>query len=588
MTKTRKPRSFTLTQPPTSKGTKTTKRSKTFTGCWTCRSRGIKCDEQRPGCKVCLRSRYDCEGYDLKLVWDEEDGKVKTKAKRRTFHHAPDPRYPTLNSQQVQNACDRLDAASDPRMELQIGLFSVFDAYKNRSSVSHDDAETPQIADSNVNTLILHNQSFEITEAWVESDEWSNRGIVDEGDEVGTPVTGMTQIKETILPQLTPYLLSASPDERSLFHYWVTYMSGIMAPAQLHDTPFRTIFIPLALAAPSSPQDSTGSTALLHSIYAISAFNLAERSNTQKDSMIAHGTKHHGIALKYLRKSIMHSDESQREAILASMIVMLGMEVVKGSSTSWRTHLNGAQIWLQSLTQSNPIQSRNIYQLCHIFFSMAAIATPKFTGNPIQKPPMEVPPWIAENKDLADSTFGASLPILKAIIRINALSNPTYIAKAQEIDDLEYFIYTNKPISQSTLDLSCDGSSNSYALVFFYATVIHFERSLRKTPPKELQYWVRQCLDHLEAIRVFEMQRGLEVCGLLWPEFITACEADDENLRSRATLLLEKGKSQGIRNITLAADVAVEVWNRRDYGTTDLNVTWQDTMADLGLDLFLS
>lgn len=45
------------------------KRSKTFTGCFTCRSRKIRCDLTKPNCKNCTRARLICSGYDIKLRW---------------------------------------------------------------------------------------------------------------------------------------------------------------------------------------------------------------------------------------------------------------------------------------------------------------------------------------------------------------------------------------------------------------------------------------------------------------------------------------------------------------------------------------
>ncbi|KAI0867757.1 fungal-specific transcription factor domain-containing protein [Hypoxylon argillaceum] len=45
------------------------KRTKTFTGCWTCRSRKVKCDETRPQCRVCLNRHLACEGYGVRLQW---------------------------------------------------------------------------------------------------------------------------------------------------------------------------------------------------------------------------------------------------------------------------------------------------------------------------------------------------------------------------------------------------------------------------------------------------------------------------------------------------------------------------------------
>lgn len=43
--------------------------SKTFTGCFTCRSRKIRCDLHRPFCSNCKKSGLTCGGYDINLRW---------------------------------------------------------------------------------------------------------------------------------------------------------------------------------------------------------------------------------------------------------------------------------------------------------------------------------------------------------------------------------------------------------------------------------------------------------------------------------------------------------------------------------------
>lgn len=44
-------------------------RTKCFTGCWTCRSRRVKCDEETPSCLRCRQMSLQCEGYGMKLAW---------------------------------------------------------------------------------------------------------------------------------------------------------------------------------------------------------------------------------------------------------------------------------------------------------------------------------------------------------------------------------------------------------------------------------------------------------------------------------------------------------------------------------------
>ncbi|GAM88256.1 hypothetical protein ANO11243_062890 [Dothideomycetidae sp. 11243] len=44
-------------------------RKRTKTGCLTCRKRRIKCGEERPLCKNCIKSKRHCEGYSQRVVW---------------------------------------------------------------------------------------------------------------------------------------------------------------------------------------------------------------------------------------------------------------------------------------------------------------------------------------------------------------------------------------------------------------------------------------------------------------------------------------------------------------------------------------
>ena len=70
------------TQPqsqPVTTTTTTTRRSKTFTGCFTCRSRKIKCDLTKPQCEKCTRAGLICAGYDIKLRWSDPIQYIPTK-----------------------------------------------------------------------------------------------------------------------------------------------------------------------------------------------------------------------------------------------------------------------------------------------------------------------------------------------------------------------------------------------------------------------------------------------------------------------------------------------------------------------------
>ncbi|KAF5552558.1 ARG81-like transcription factor [Fusarium phyllophilum] len=49
------------------------RRTRSFGGCSTCRSRRVKCDEGRPGCSMCNISGFDCGGYSKDIFFDFDD-----------------------------------------------------------------------------------------------------------------------------------------------------------------------------------------------------------------------------------------------------------------------------------------------------------------------------------------------------------------------------------------------------------------------------------------------------------------------------------------------------------------------------------
>ncbi|KAJ6005038.1 hypothetical protein N7540_012837 [Penicillium herquei] len=54
-------------------GNRPRKHKKTFTGCWTCRARKVKCDEHQPACNQCTNRRVPCGGYGVRLHWMTPD-----------------------------------------------------------------------------------------------------------------------------------------------------------------------------------------------------------------------------------------------------------------------------------------------------------------------------------------------------------------------------------------------------------------------------------------------------------------------------------------------------------------------------------
>ncbi|RSM00754.1 hypothetical protein CDV31_011679 [Fusarium ambrosium] len=67
-------------------------RTKSFSGCWTCRAKHVKCDEARPTCNRCQRSGIECEGYEVRLSWtsvrNPSTFRPRTASKRKAAQRA--------------------------------------------------------------------------------------------------------------------------------------------------------------------------------------------------------------------------------------------------------------------------------------------------------------------------------------------------------------------------------------------------------------------------------------------------------------------------------------------------------------------
>ncbi|KAJ5688067.1 hypothetical protein N7536_010686 [Penicillium majusculum] len=132
------------------------KRTKTFTGCWTCRTRKIKCDEAKPCCSQCYEKGLSCEGYSTRLQWltpatgerglrsvDPPAGTVSQSLRRLM------PAEYTLDWDQVDGILhylDSLESVVNPRSEdvsANIQNFGVFRVQQSTSEGVDEHNVTP-------------------------------------------------------------------------------------------------------------------------------------------------------------------------------------------------------------------------------------------------------------------------------------------------------------------------------------------------------------------------------------------------------------------------------------------------------------
>ncbi|GAB7359144.1 hypothetical protein MBLNU230_g5211t1 [Neophaeotheca triangularis] len=135
-------------------------KNRVFTGCGTCRSRHLKCDEARPICASCKRLNLTCEGYTSNLLWladDPSDNGPSTQRHRpngtRSVRHPlfSESERRTLAAEltasfngvsagvllsQIDEACDGSEESGELEVGLQRGPFHVFKALPETHSTT--------------------------------------------------------------------------------------------------------------------------------------------------------------------------------------------------------------------------------------------------------------------------------------------------------------------------------------------------------------------------------------------------------------------------------------------------------------------
>ncbi|TRX98337.1 hypothetical protein FHL15_000982 [Xylaria flabelliformis] len=86
-------------------------RKRTKTGCLTCRKRRIKCDEGKPTCNNCLKSKRQCEGYNQRVIFKDPLGAFTGAPYGPIQYPAPSPQV-LLREQQLSAAQQRSSSQS--------------------------------------------------------------------------------------------------------------------------------------------------------------------------------------------------------------------------------------------------------------------------------------------------------------------------------------------------------------------------------------------------------------------------------------------------------------------------------------------
>ncbi|KAH0837673.1 arginine metabolism regulation protein II [Fonsecaea pedrosoi] len=589
------------------------KHTKTFSGCWTCRDRHVKCDEARPHCARCIKGGFQCQGYGIKLVWIDPNSQEREQNIRRVIG-TPAVYDDGSNFMRVDvnEALEVIEGLLPGEGYVSSGPFSVF---------SLQTAEAEQLEpsfESDLQTLPI----YERRDSTLPTD-LSEEDVDDPGDELietiispsttylqgsaYTPDTPTQWPSSPALPLTIRHLdlLPRPAEQRDLIHHWTNFVCWHLVPVDRPDNPFRSVFTPMALAGLSSPSNqSNGQIALFHALCATSAFSRGQLLHGDSRNLTL-AMKHYNLAIMHLRHSLVNlkdNDENlgqvhlHRGSILATITMFSAMDMITGRAGEWRTHLQGGASWLSTIENSEWNRDKSSSMVYQGYLAIAALCNINLPSTI----DVESESFLGDERNyVLDRFFGLTRPILKHIVVMNSLTNRISTTASEPpttamLDDLETQLYAQTP---SNLDLSglpplAQFLTLHHAYVFYYASLIYFLRTVRRLSPQAacIQTMVSKAVTHLEDI---ESLGGDSIgCTLVWPPFIVACECLSEEMQERMLSWYRLKRRHGFMNLEISKDIARELWRRRQYaddrGTADVDIQWQDVLREMKMDIVLA
>ncbi|KAE8388676.1 fungal-specific transcription factor domain-containing protein [Aspergillus alliaceus] len=574
-------------------------RSKTFTGCWTCRSRSVKCDEQRPYCLRCCRSGRSCQGYGVRLGWTNSTGSVSQRRLLRSSTRTASELSPSA----VTALLSDLDNSSGAAIA-QRGPFSVFSVSVSEDSSRNGRAQSPREWSMESNESSLPNpyavsvpaslgvsstaQQSPIPEppecvlgegSPSETDEttphMARRHSVD-GWIVATNSTSRKRLPAIMHPSLPSNTTNMTTPEIELIHHWVVFLSGNLLLIDLADNPCRTVFMPMALKGLNTPpSESNMHRAVFHALCAASAFSLYHLRNESKYQSLAF--QHDQNALQHLRQNL-HLGNRVDETTLVAILTCIAAEAMSGRRSRWRAHVVGGLGMLENGIDGEWIRSPTAARLLHSYLSLSSLCNFRMSTQ-----------LVALLKELPDlhsyleRSHGVSHSLVQFQAEISALRDSPGQATAADLDLLELQLYLHFPSlhSQETPESAViQHALNS----FYYATVVYFRRTLRRVPVADVQDLVEKAVRDLEATEALTYERG--GCAYNWASFVVAAECSRPDLQERMLALFDRKRRHGIKNTQSLCEIITTLWHRR-AAAPRANIHWEEIVNEADFDIML-
>ncbi|KAL6887165.1 fungal-specific transcription factor domain-containing protein [Trichoderma longibrachiatum] len=566
--------------------------TRSFSACWTCRRRRVKCNGGGLPCIPCRKHKVECEGYGVKLVWVDPKTGAYPPFRRRSMDLEHTWRgQPVLNEERLQRLVDEVDDIEAASLEPSppYNPFAVFSACPSKVHARADDSITDR----------------------------SPTGFAAIESRPSTPPPARSScslLSEDfgfVARSLTPTLincLSASRDEAMMFHHYVTWIAPLMIPVDGAGNPWKSVYPSTALCS-----SSAASRALYHAILAQSAFNIANlhkdnHASSRREESVA--LKHYGASLRQLSQSLSITKEEEYDACAATLYTLMILEGNARGSVVWRNHFDGVGGFVTQFVQNKPwtrsARSWVISQSLALSFEISQTGNAEICG---RSPITDVLLDDVASRENFGYTIGASCQVLRTISSIRLLAEK--LASGDIPDDLgmsiQTYIVELSPRNHSGIGVDLDNPDRESFLktlpekelhnfldslhlrLFRTAALIYLHQAVLKVPPRGVRSLVQSVLADAMA---FMHRRGGSIS--LWPVFIAATEATEKEDQVIVDQWLDISSQIGMRNRLVARTLIHQVWHERSHEALSRGVNpdlvmknWKTVQQRLGVDLLL-
>ncbi|CDK29506.1 unnamed protein product [Kuraishia capsulata CBS 1993] len=567
-----------------------TRKTKKYTGCWTCRKRGVRCDERRPGCRNCLIHKVKCEGYMVKLCWGDNNRSSSEHGYQRSrcliLYKWKENQL--LNEFQVDSFLERIETASvsltcknlESTKEVGYGPFTVFNA---TCKVEMGICTRSDSCSSNES----RNITFEVF-------------AMESG----------SRIRERLEQASFQGLYGDLEIEIVLLNFWNRYFSKTLTPVDDSEMNPYNLMLKEALDKPHAAELQR---AILHTVCAIcSSFLSTSADHAFIAPQFQHTNFHeyrkfHKIrALSFVSDKYSWKDVSTSEELsfLAGSICFMLATDCFNSSDEWQIHLGGAVSALKAignsdgggliagLGQPEGLSGALLYfsQLTRLAYLKSALymQNDDLCHKYLTLEDLEFMRYPEEN--MTESLIYRNLGItpgmmncLTSIVRHIQLAKSTKY-RDQAIFDIELELIDCKPPAFNA-SMHSANSLIVYHQSFIFHTAISllFLTEVKKQDPQTLQDLVGSGIDHIEICE--EISKGFTGLGLFWPAFIICCEATSSESQTRVTDWLRLVDLYCVDTMRRGSRVVERVWERRKGGE---QVSWLSVIRDIDSTLYLA